>query len=117
MINAREILDEFMNGVGTLSKMDGPFVEKFMALDGAAGAVNGVLPDKTKELIALGIGINKQCKYCICVHTRGAYQAGATRDEIMAAAEVAVAMGAGPALAYSAAVLTAAMDEFEHDFD
>lgn len=114
MINAREILNEFMSGVGKLSEMDAPFVDKFMALDGAAGAA---LPAKTKELIALGIGINKQCQYCICVHTRGAYQAGATREEIMAAAEVAVAMGAGPTLAYSAAVLTAAMDEFEHDFD
>lgn len=117
MINAREILDEFMSGVGSLAKMDGPFIDKFMALDGAAGTGNGAIPDKTKELIALGIGINKQCKYCICVHTRGAYQAGATRAEIMAAAEVAIAMGGGPTVAYSAAVVAAAMDEFEHDFD
>ena len=117
MINAREILDEFMNGVGKLAGMDGPFIDKFMALDGAAGTGNGAIPDKTKELIALGVGINKQCKYCICVHTRGAYQAGATRAEIMAAAEVAIAMGGGPTVAYSAAVVAAAMDEFEHDFD
>ncbi|MBQ6321631.1 MAG: carboxymuconolactone decarboxylase family protein [Lachnospiraceae bacterium] len=115
MINAREILDEFMSGVGKLAEMDGPFIDKFMALDGAAGG--DALPAKTKELIALGVGINKQCKYCICVHTRGAYQAGATRAEIMAAAEVAIAMGGGPAVAYSASVVAAAIDEFEHDFD
>lgn len=113
MIDARAILDEFMSGVGALAEMDGPFVDKFMALDGAAGG--DALPAKTKELIALGIGINKQCKYCICVHTKGAYAAGATRQEIVAAAEVAVAMGGGPALAYSASVLKAALDEFEND--
>ena len=53
MINAREILDEFMSGVGKLAEMDGPFIDKFMALDGAAGG--DALPAKTKELIALGV--------------------------------------------------------------
>lgn len=114
MINAREILNDFMNGVGKLSETNGEFVQKFLAVDGGAGAG---IDAKTKELVALGIGLNKPCEYCICVHTYGAYQAGATRAEILAAAEVAVAMGGGPAIAFSAAVLNAALDEFEHDFD
>ncbi|MCQ2560733.1 MAG: carboxymuconolactone decarboxylase family protein [Clostridia bacterium] len=117
MINAREILNDFMNGVGKMSEMDGPFINNFMAFDGSAGTGNGAITDKQKELIAVGIGISRLCQYCICVHVRGAYQAGATREEIMAAAEVAMTFGGGPTLAYSAAVLTAALDEFEHDFE
>lgn len=114
-INAREILNDFMNGVGKLSEMDGEFMNKFFAVDGGAGG--DVLSSKTKELIGVAIGIYNRCQYCICVHTYGAYQAGATRQEIMAAAEVAIAFGGGPSVAYSAAVLNAALDEFEHDFD
>lgn len=113
-INARAILDEFMSGVGEVVEMDGAFVDKFMAVDGGAGLA---LDAKTRELICVGLAVDKRCKYCICVHVNGAYKAGATRDEILAAAEVAVAMGGGPSLAYSATVLKAALDEFEHDFD
>ncbi|MCI8909042.1 MAG: carboxymuconolactone decarboxylase family protein [Oscillibacter sp.] len=114
-INAREILNDFTNGVGALSGMDSAFMQKFMDLDGSAGG--DILSSKTKELIGVAIGIYNRCQYCICVHTSGAYAAGATRQEIMAAAEVAIAFGGGPSVAYSAAVLNAALDEFEHDFD
>ena len=78
---------------------------------------DGALDRKTKELIGVAIGVYNRCQYCICVHTHGAYQAGATREEILAAAEVAIAFGGGPSVAYSASVLNAALDEFEHDFD
>lgn len=115
MPNARQILNDFMDGVGKLSETNGEFIQKFMAVDGSAGG--DVLDAKTKELIGVAIGIYNRCQYCICVHTYGAYQAGATRQEILAAAEVAIAFGGGPSVAYSAAVLTAALDEFEHDFD
>ena len=114
-INAREILNDFMNGVGKISETNGDFIGKFMAVDMGAGG--DVLPAKTKELIGVAIGLYNRCQYCICVHTSGAYKAGATRAEILAAAEVAIAFGGGPSLAYSAAILTAALDEFEHDFD
>jgi len=114
-VNAREILNDFMNGVGKLSEMDNGFMQKFFAVDGGCGG--DVLSSKVKELIGVAIGCYNRCQYCICVHTHGAYQAGATRAEIMAAAEVAIAFGGGPSVAYSAAVLTAALDEFEHDFD
>jgi hypothetical protein len=41
-----------MSGVGKLAEMDGPFIDKFMALDGAAGTGNGAIDNKTKELVA-----------------------------------------------------------------
>ncbi len=114
-VNAREIVNDYMNGAGKLSEMDGEFIRKFMDLGDSVGG--DVLSPKTKELISVAIGIYNCCQYCICGHTRNAYQVGATRAEIMAAAEVAIGFGGGPSVAYSAAVLTAALDEFEHDFD
>jgi AhpD family alkylhydroperoxidase len=114
-IDAREILNDFMNGAGKMTKMDSAFMNTFFSLSNAAGGE--VLSSKTKELIGVAIGIYNRCKYCICVHTHDAYRAGATRQEILAAAEVAIAFGGGPSVAYSAAVLNAALDEFEHDFD
>ena len=117
MINAREILNDFVNGVGKLSETNGEFIEKFVAVDSSAGTASGAISDKTKELIGVALGVYNRCQYCICVHTHGAYQAGCTREEILGAAEVAIAFGGGPSVAYSAAVLNVALDEFEHDFD
>lgn len=117
MVNAREIFNDFVNGVGKLSESNGEFMSKFIDIDGFAGSGNGVISDKTKELIGVAIGVYNRCQYCICVHTHNAYQAGASREEILAAAEVAISFGGGPSVAYSAGVLTAALDEFEHDFD
>ena len=79
MINAREIFNDFVNGVGKLSETNGDFIGKFVDIDGFAGSGSGVIDDKTKELICVAIGIYNRCQYCICVHTRGAYQAGASR--------------------------------------
>ena len=46
-----------------------------------------------------------------------AYEAGATREEIIEAAMIAVAFGGGPSMAYSVTTLMDAVNEFEHDFD
>ena len=71
----------------------------------------GVLDVKTKELIALGMGITARCKYCIGIHTQKAYQAGATSEELWEVATVAVMMGGGPAMTYVAELIKA-IEEF-----
>jgi len=58
----------------------------------------GKLSIKEKQLIALGIAVSMRCEYCIVVHTAGAMESGATEEEILEAASVAVYMGGGPAL-------------------
>lgn len=108
-------MEDFVNGAAALQETNGEFLGKFMEMDGSAG--KDVLSAKTKELISVAIGIYNRCQYCICVHTHNAFQAGATREEILAAAEVAIGFGGGPSVAYTAGVLMAALDEFEHDFD
>ncbi|PID63686.1 MAG: alkylhydroperoxidase [Gammaproteobacteria bacterium] len=72
---------------------------------------DGVLDVKTKELIALAIGVSKQCDGCIAAHARGAAKAGATREEVAEALGVAVLMNGGPATVYGPRALEA-FDEF-----
>ena len=43
---------------------------------------DGALPNRTKELIALGIAQITQCPWCIQAHTKKAAQAGASDAEI-----------------------------------
>ena len=62
----------------------------------------GALNAKTKELIALGIGIADRCDGCIAFHTYEALEHGATPAEISETIGVAITMGGGPALMYAA---------------
>jgi AhpD family alkylhydroperoxidase len=72
----------------------------------------GALESKQKELIALGIGVASRCEACIFAHVEKCLKAGATAEEIMEAAGVAVMMGGGPVYTYAPAV-AAALEHFE----
>ncbi len=54
------------------------------------------LDAKTKELIALGIGIAIRCDDCIAFHIKAALERGATREEISETLGMAIYMGAMP---------------------
>jgi AhpD family alkylhydroperoxidase len=71
---------------------------------------DGVLPAKTKQLIAVAVAHVTQCPYCINGHTKAALRHGATPEELMEAIWVAAEMRAGGAYAHSAVSLVA-MDE------
>lgn len=71
----------------------------------------GVLDTKTKELIALAIGVTVRCDPCIAFHAKAARAAGATRDEVMETVATAIYMGAGPAYMYAAQAVEA-FDQF-----
>ena len=58
---------------------------------------DGALDLKSKELIALAIGVATGCDSCIYAHVAACLHAGASKDEIMEAATVAVVMNGGPA--------------------
>ena len=72
-----------------------------------AGEKSNVLGAKTRELIALAVGVTRQCDGCIATHTEAAVKAGATREEIAEALGVAIAINAGAALVYSSRVMDA----------
>ena len=67
----------------------------------------GTLAVRDKELIALGIGIALRCDGCMYAHVQKALQTGATRQQIMEAASVAVMMQGGPAYTYLPKVVEA----------
>ncbi len=71
----------------------------------------GALDHKTKELIALAIGVAAHCDGCIGFHVKALVKAGATKLELEEALGVAVYMGGGPALMYAADALDA-WDQF-----
>lgn len=76
-----------------------------------AAIKDGHLTKKTKELIALAIGIAGHCKGCIGFHTKTLIKLGVTREEFLETLGVAVYMGGGPSLMYAAEALSA-FEEF-----
>jgi len=67
----------------------------------------GALEEKTKELIALAIGIATRCDGCIGFHAKALVRLGATRAEVEEVLAMAVYMGGGPSLMYAADALRA----------
>ncbi len=76
-----------------------------------AAIAPGALDSKTKELIALAIGITTRCDGCLAYHARAAARLGATREEVVETVGVSVYMGGGPSMIYGAEAL-AAFDSF-----
>jgi AhpD family alkylhydroperoxidase len=71
----------------------------------------GALDAKTKQLIALGIGITARCEGCIAYHVHDALLAGATREEILETMGISIMMGGGTAWVYACEALEA-LDQF-----
>ena len=78
---------------------------------GKAAAKPGALDEKTKELIAIALGVAAHCDACIGFHVRALVRLGGTKRELAEALAMAVYMGGGPSLMYAADTL-AAYDEF-----
>jgi AhpD family alkylhydroperoxidase len=73
----------------------------------AASTGDGALTARTKELIALAIGIAVHCDGCIAYHVHDAIEAGATREELVETIGVAIMMGGGPSVVYGCEALEA----------
>ena len=87
-----------------------PVMQGFGALSKAATA-GGAVDQKTKELIALAIGVTQRCDGCIGYHGKALVDLGATREEVAETLGMCVYMGGGPALMYAADALRA-FDQF-----
>jgi AhpD family alkylhydroperoxidase len=83
----------------------------FSALAQAATR-DGALDKKTKELIALALGVAAHCDGCIGFHTEALVKLGTTRQEIEETLGMAVYMGGGPSLMYAADAI-AAYEQFQ----
>ena len=97
----------------TLAKMrvDAPDVMQGFSSLSQAALADGTLSKKTKELIALALGIASHCDACIGFHVKALVRLGVTRRELEETLGVAVYMGGGPALMYATGALRA-FEEF-----
>lgn len=96
-----EIMASINAGLNDLRPRIPDTLAGFSAMAKAATA-DGVLDKKTKELIALAIGVAKQCDACIGFHTRTLVKLGASEAEIAETLGMAAYMGGGPSLMYAA---------------
>ena len=67
----------------------------------------GTLSTLEKELMALAIGLAVRCENCIYAHVKAAVEAGATREQVLETAGVAVLMQGGPTYTYLPRVVEA----------
>jgi len=109
--NWPELIKTLSADIRTL-RVGAPEVMKaFSAMAQGAGA-EGALDPRTKELIALAIGVAVRCDDCIAFHAKAALDRGATREEIMETLGMTVYMGAGPSVMYASHAI-AAVEQFE----
>jgi AhpD family alkylhydroperoxidase len=78
----------------------------FGALSKAAKEAK-VLDIKTLEFVALGIAVADRCEACIGFHVEALAKAGGTREELGDVLGMAVQMGGGPSLMYTAKAMAA----------
>jgi AhpD family alkylhydroperoxidase len=84
--NLRAAAPDVMKGFGALAQ---------------AALAPKALDVKTKELIAIGVGVAARCDDCIAFHVKAAVDAGATKEEIVETLGMAIYMGAGPSAMYA----------------
>jgi len=96
-MDAKEKLNEVNKIMQEVGNDDSKFQLSFMSFMNNAMA-DGSLDNKTKEFIALSLGIAARCEWCISYHTNAAFRAGATREELMEVGYVTVLMYGSQAL-------------------
>ncbi|MDC7684502.1 carboxymuconolactone decarboxylase family protein [Asticcacaulis sp. BYS171W] len=96
-----EITARLSANLKTLRKDIPETMAGFSALAKSATA-DGALDKKTKELIALAIGVATRCDGCIGFHTEALARLGATKAEVEETLGMAIYMGGGPSLMYAA---------------
>jgi AhpD family alkylhydroperoxidase len=97
---------ELLKRIGDLGRLSPGTVRGYRELSGA-GNKTAHLDAKTRELIALAVGVTRQCDGCITTHVHAARAQGASAEEVAEALGVAIAVNAGAALVYSARVMDA----------
>lgn len=108
-------MDAAENAAMTLSKMTqraGDVFPKYLAFTKEISQT-GPIDHKTQELIHVACSVMSQCDMCISLHIQGAASLGATKEEILQAAMLAISMGGSPKVMYMKYVF----EELEDLFD
>ena len=108
--NYKELIASVSANTAKLRKGIPDVMQGFNAMAQSASKA-GALDAKTKELIAMAIGVANRCDACLGFHAKALVRLGATPEEFREMLGVAVYMGGGPSLMYAANAL-AAFEEF-----
>ena len=101
-----EITKDFSSSLVKL-RAEAPEMMKGFSDLASAATKDGVLDKKTKELIALALGVAARCDGCLGFHTQALVKLGATKQEVVETLGMATYMGGGPSLMYAADALSA----------
>ena len=110
MNSYKQLTQDVMANLAPLHK-GVPQVMKGFGDIGKAAIADGALDAKTKELIALAVGVAARCDGCIAFHTKALVKLGATEAEVHETLGVAIYMGGGPSAMYASNAV-AAFNEF-----
>lgn len=102
----KAITQSISKSIGKLQKEIPEVMKGFSAMAQAA-TKDGALDKKTKELVALALGVAAHCDGCIGFHSQTLHKLGATKAEVAEVLGMAVYMGGGPSLMYAADAMSA----------
>lgn len=105
------ICKQISGNLGDLRRDIPEAMRAFSALAQAA-TKGGALDTRTKELIALALGVAARCDGCIGFHAEALVKHGVDRQAVAEALGMAIYMGGGPSLMYAADALEA-YDQFQ----
>lgn len=108
--NYKEIITDISSYSKELHKLIPDTMAGFSSMAKAATQTK-VLDEKSKELIALTLGVAAHCDGCLGYHAKSLVRLGATREEVAEALGMAIYMGGGPSLMYAADALRS-FDQF-----
>lgn len=106
MLDWNEYQKQIDANTAQIGRANREILKGYRVLSGAGDTTN-LLGPKVRELMALAVAVTRQCDGCIAVHTDAAIKHGATREEIVEALGVAIAVNAGAALIFSSRVMDA----------
>ena len=99
-------LEQTRNNFGVLNK-EIPDTFKGFGIMGQEAKKKGVIDEKTKEFVALGIAVSSRCESCIGLHIESLIKLNASRDEIIEILAMCCYMGGGPSITFSSKALEA----------
>ena len=102
----KTFLDKTRKDFTSLSK-EIPDTFKGFSIMGNEAKKNGLIDEKTKEFVALGIAISTRCESCIGLHVETLIKLGMTREELIEVLAMCSYMGGGPSITFSTKALEA----------
>lgn len=102
----KEITHDISTSLAKLRKELPDVMSGFSSMAQAA-TKDSVIDKKTKEMIALALGVGARCDGCIGFHVQALIKLGITREELLEVLGMAIYMGGGPSLMYAADALHA----------